>query len=390
MLGSASIRKKEFITASVAVAVTACLMIASGTRVNAEDLPRWFAQIYTSPFDHSTAPRTALLRRHSGESLYSLVHGFRQAHTAREVDAARNSAFRQRSGSEIALPVPGARFGGIRFNELGWRGPSLPKVKPDNTVIIAFLGNSITLDKNTIPDGRSWPALATQNLQKVFPACRLVYQNIGIPGLSSRTLGTFYREQVLPKVQPDIAVVMTDDRKIRLRELAEVADAPTEGPSPLLFSRAQLLQRYAQDLPALLNTILQNDAIPVLLSFGQHLAPYTVYSQPGRMLGRTGAERALYVSREGLEQSARWYNDENRRTTAQLDIAYLQWHKALTGEQHYLDQRHFQPAGSALMAEVLTEQLAQSPAFLAALAEKHPCAAADEGHPAAQPSLLPF
>lgn len=367
------------ITAGLGAVIILCLLYVSGSSIKPGNIPAWLNHRFMPGQGDSDTPAPKIINQRARNSLYAGMEKVRKLQQKSLGESIRDNAFRVQATSGMSLPVPGARFYGVRFNQLGWRGPELPAQIADNTIVVIYLGNSITLDRLAIPDGKSWPGLTTRRLQQQFPACRFVYQNAGIPGLSSRSLKKFYTHEVLTKLRPDVVIVMTDDRKIRFSEMGQAAAAAGTSPKHLDLHREHLLQHYAQDLPALLTTIKGHNAVPVLLSFGQQLGRDQAYIEQRRARGAGPGAPPSFISLQGLLLSAEWYNEMNRATAAAMRIPFIEWHKQLTGSQrHYSDLRHFQPEGSALMAEILARQMMQSALFLSAMAEKNPCAATSQ------------
>ena len=64
---------------------------------------------------------------------------------------------------------PGAKLNGLLYsisiNSMGFRGPELAEVKPDNGLRIWCVGGSTTFDIYAPDDERAWPALLQQRLQ---------------------------------------------------------------------------------------------------------------------------------------------------------------------------------------------------------------------------------
>jgi hypothetical protein len=161
---------------------------------------------------------------------------------------------------------------------------------------------------------------------------------------------------MLKKFQPNIVVVMTDDSSIALRELAFQSGERAK-PETFSFTREQLLSRYEKDLPQLLEAIKQSNAIPVLLSYGQKLQDNQSEEEQDR-LARNAAARMPFMSKDNFLRSARWYNEANRDIARNQQVTYIEWHQQLPGVGSYFhDFRHFSPAGSARLAEILAEQL---------------------------------
>ena len=81
---------------------------------------------------------------------------------------------------------PGARLRGLLYsisiNSMGFRGPELASVKPENGLRIWCVGGSTTFDIFAPDDERTWPALLQQRLQQALPHRTVEVVNAGIPG----------------------------------------------------------------------------------------------------------------------------------------------------------------------------------------------------------------
>jgi hypothetical protein len=287
-------------------------------------------------------------------------------------DTQLRGAYYIQESTGLRLAVPGARFFDIQFNSRGFRGPELDDIHDGRTIRIAYLGSSVTLDKRAFPDEKSWPALTTQLLEKAFPGCKFTYQNTGITGMSSRQLVAYYKE-MLTRFRPDIAVVMTDDRIVTLRELAQ-ASGLSEGPAEKFsFTREQLLAHYGQDVPELLRTIRQHGAIPVLLGFGQKLQENQSAAEQAAIAMR-GRAHMPFMSIENFLLSAKWYNEAIRDIAERFQVTHIEWHERVPGVGPYFyDFRHFSPAGSALVAEILVDEMRRSTLFAREISARFGC-----------------
>lgn len=271
----------------------------------------------------------------------------------------------------LRLAVPGARFYDVQFNSLGFRGPELDLQRND-IIRIAYMGSSTTLNRHVFPDDKSWPALTTAKLGEAFPDCQFTYQNIGIPGLNSRNMTAHYRE-MLTQFLPDIVVVLNDDRSASVREMARESGISSSETEKLNFTKAQLLSHYAKDLPELLEAIVQQGAIPVLLSLGQRVRENQTAAEQATV-SRPEIKDKPYMTVESLLRSAQWYNEKNREIADDLQVTYVEWHKRVPGDAAYfLDFRHFNFAGSALIAEVLVDELQHSSIFTRAIFTRFGC-----------------
>jgi hypothetical protein len=66
----------------------------------------------------------------------------------RNVEAAKQYYIHAETG--LRLPVPNSNHGKIVYNSLGFRSPEIPAEKPAQTIRLAFLGSSTTLDPFTL------------------------------------------------------------------------------------------------------------------------------------------------------------------------------------------------------------------------------------------------
>ena len=289
-------------------------------------------------------------------------------------DRKMKNAFYTQPGTGLRLAIPGAKYFPVQFNSRGFRGPELDDPLDPDVIHIGYMGSSLTLDRFSTPDENSWPALTTQYLGQAFPGCQFTYQNAGIPGANSRKLVAMYKE-VISGFKPDIVVVMTDDRKATLKELASQSGVRAGPEDALDFTRDELLSQYKQDLPHLLDTIKKSDAIPVLLSFSQVIRENQSSEEQSRLVQRGGLSRLPFMSVEKFLRSAKWYNEINQEVAAAKTVTYIDWHGAVPGtRQNFLDLRHFKPRGSARLAEVLAEKMKNSPLFTKELVSTFGCA----------------
>lgn len=377
------IRRNEILTALLAAAVAIVLIADRGVSLNYKALYR-LATFQTQPLSSKITPRAQLVRnKKSAESLYWRISELKRTQRRKSVAGSRLRAFAVRDSSTMKLPVPGSNYLGVKFNSFGMRGPELTNADGENTIIVAYLGSSITLDRGSIPDSKSWPARTTRALQQLYPDCRFVYQNAGVPGLSSRHLSEYYVSNVLAHFRPDIVMIMTDDRKKRFTEMAQQQPVTADSDQNLQFTRQQLLTYYETDLNQLLATIKASDGMPVLLGFGQRLRRQQNISDRLGAIGHIRGPEPANVSVEKYLQSAQWYNEKNLEIAAQQNIIYIDWQDQVPGSARYFtDMRHFDRFGSVLLAQVLAHELDQSETLRAALSSRHNCAAQGRSRPA--------
>ena len=376
------IRRNEILTALLATAVAVALIADRGVSLDYEALYR-LATFRSQPLSSKITHRVQLVRsKKSAESLYWRINELQLAQLRKRNQGLRSRGLAVRDSSNMKLPVPGSNFFGVKFNSMGMRGPELPTADGANTIVVAYLGSSITLDRGAIPDSKSWPARTTTALQQLYPDCRFVYQNAGVPGLSSRHISEYYTSNILVHFRPDIVMVMTDDRNKRFAELAQQQPVTADSDQNLQFTRQQLLAYYEADLQQLLATIKAGDVIPVLLGFGQKLRRQQDIRDRLGAIGNIRGSQTANVSVEKYLQSAQWYNQKNMEIAAQQKITYIDWQDQVPGSGRYFtDMRHFNRLGSVLLAQVLARELGLSETLRAAMFSRHKCAAQGRSRP---------
>ncbi len=91
----------------------------------------------------------------------------------------------------LRLPLPNSDHGRLHYNSLGHRSPEIEVPKPDDTLRLAFLGSSTTLDPYVLTLENAWPHRVADAIGAAYSECRVDYLNAGVPGLSSRRLATY-------------------------------------------------------------------------------------------------------------------------------------------------------------------------------------------------------
>jgi hypothetical protein len=325
-----------------------------------------------------------------GEALLRLVQRG-QFGTAANVE--RSAQFYRDQQTGLRLPVPNSTQGKIYINSLGFRSPEILVPKPPGTVRLAFLGSSTTYGPY-VDNASTWPHLVTQAIQAAYPNCRIDYINAGVPGFSSPRILTYYRAYV-SKLEPDIVVLLPTDISVALSNLARRKRVHTGLPmQPSWFAQhselwakieenVQMikLQRAAfvpqgkltftyEELAAELRPALE--AIAAQVTHDHHLlAIATVDEQlragQDRKEQQRAAGPALYImpfmSIPGILKAEQYSNEVIAGVARASNAILIDGHEQIPGTTvYYADASHFTPAGSRLMAELVSGVLLRAPA----------------------------
>lgn len=119
---------------------------------------------------------------------------------------------------------------GLVTNQFGWRGPPIELRKPANTIRIAFVGASTTVNDHSFP--YSYPELAGFFLdtwaQRVF-GVRVEMINAGREGITSTDIAAIVRDEVLP-LEPDLIVYYEGSNQLQPGSIVRLRGDP--GPPP--------------------------------------------------------------------------------------------------------------------------------------------------------------
>jgi lysophospholipase L1-like esterase len=105
----------------------------------------------------------------------------------------------------VYVPRPDPR-GVWTVNALGFRGPEIPREKPDGTVRIACLGGSTTFGSKQTEDGLTYPRRLEELLRASVPSARIEVVNAGVHGWTSAETFINFQMRVL-ELSPDAVVV---------------------------------------------------------------------------------------------------------------------------------------------------------------------------------------
>jgi hypothetical protein len=325
-----------------------------------------------------------------GEALLRLVQR-EQFGTAANVERAAQFYHDQQTG--FRLPVPNSTQGKIHINSLGFRSPEIPVLKPPGTVRLAFLGNSTTYDLY-VDNASTWPYLVTQAIQAAYPTCRVDYINAGVPGLSSLRMLTYYRVYV-SKLEPDIVVLLPTDTRVALSNLAQqkhVHSALPMQPSwfaqhsalwatieknvqviklqraaffpqgKLTFTYEELAAELRPALEAITAQITQDQRLLAIATVGEQLRAGQDRKEQQRAAG-TALYIMPFMSIPGILKAREYYNKVIAGVVRASNAILIEGHEQIPGTPvYYADASHFKPAGSRLMAELVSGVLLRAAA----------------------------
>jgi lysophospholipase L1-like esterase len=287
---------------------------------------------------------------------------------------------------------PGARFGKIRFNQLGFRGPEIAARPAANNIRIAFLGDS-KMFAGEVAEPRAMPAQTAKILHQRFPACQFDYVNIAGPGYTLTDL-THLVERQGKSLRPDVAVILAGSAtdlvmapSVRIAsERAEDAKQPAAAPSPIaaLLENSVALGLIERELK------LISPVMPTSGAAQQSLAELSARQRAmlgdlATALGSTPALTLAYRSRDGMVDGllAPWLAARRMRkffpgmppekakalnalvvTEMQRQSARSGWHfidplaEIVAGDHYFLDRTHFSPEGHAFVARAVASEVA--------------------------------
>jgi hypothetical protein len=261
-------------------------------------------------------------------------------------------------------------------------------------VRLAFLGTSITYDPYVADNASTWPHLVTQALQVAYPTCRIDYINAGVPGFSSPRIFVYYLAYV-SKLEPDIVVLLPTDTSVALSNLARRKHVHTGLPvqpswlaqhselwatieknvqvhklqraafvpqDKLTFTSEELAAEVQPALEALATQITQDQRLFVVATVGEQLR-----AGQDRQEQQRAAATALYsmpfMSIPGLLKAGQDYHEIIAGVAKASKAILIEGHEQIPGTPvYYADTSHFKPAGSRLMAELVSRMLLHAPA----------------------------
>jgi hypothetical protein len=138
-------------------------------------------------------------------------------------------------------------------NSFGWRGPDVALNKPADTIRIAFVGASTTIDAFGVPF--SHPELVGHWLNRWAAAKGLPYRfdviNAGRMGINSNSIAAIVTQELVP-VDPDLVIYYEGANQLWPDRLVAVDDARTHEPPKTTFRK----RTVAEDYSALVRRVL--------------------------------------------------------------------------------------------------------------------------------------
>jgi hypothetical protein len=311
----------------------------------------------------------------------------------------RNAAlFHVERATGLRRARPGARWGGIAINRLGFRGPDLAIPKPAGTTRLAFLGDSATFDAHVGGNEDTWVHRACRELEARAPGARIDYVNASLPGYGSRQLAVLFAGAVAP-LAPDLTLIAISDANadtaryarerhgyrglhIRPSPLARrwVSWARVEKSWLSLWRRtAAVLGRGIADLPsdladdfarrleAVVEQVRRAGSVPVLVLLPRRLRP-----GQGRIRAFASLASAAYymphLSLEGFRRAHALYGAAIREVARKEGVGLIDLGDALPSDgRHFRDSHHFTTQGSRRLGAAFADALLADPRLAAIL-----------------------
>ncbi|MDE2376610.1 hypothetical protein, partial [Bradyrhizobium sp.] len=114
------------------------------------------------------------------------------------------------------FPLNAVLMTSLHTNQFGWRGPPIELAKPPNTIRLAFVGASTTVNNHGFPF--SYPELTVFWLEQWAKALKLDVKfeviNAGREGIISTDIAAVVRDEVLP-LEPDLVVYYEGSNQFR-------------------------------------------------------------------------------------------------------------------------------------------------------------------------------
>lgn len=292
----------------------------------------------------------------------------------------------------------GARVGAIGINALGFRGPEIPREKPERRIRIGFIGASTTYCAEVSSDAATWPHIVTEMLRQRYPGLEFDYVNGGVPGYRIESSLTNLRHRLTP-LRPDVLVIYhaTNDLSAELRMLAtaqgifDAADLMTgwidryslfyelvrknlrvmiaerQGPNPdkwLSFDARRLGSGFGVELSRIVREARAVAPVVAMATFSTQLRPGQ--DEARRNQAAVSARVVMpFMTVEGLIDGYARYNEVIRDVGRSGGVLLIEGENDIPGDMtHFVDTVHFTDAGSRLMAERVFRALVAAPEMI--------------------------
>ena len=292
----------------------------------------------------------------------------------------------------LRLPTAGYKSSRLTTNSLGFRGPEIPRDKPDGTYRVAFLGGSTTFCAEVSGNDKTWPYLVVNALKSAYPDRSFDYINAGVPGYTSETSRKRYEAEVVA-LRPDLVVIYhatndlisisrgiaknrgldsdvlegnltwLSDRSMlsylvekNLRILWQRRDA-NDTTNKLDVDPAVLAAPFDQHLRDLVDSVQASGVTVALVSFSIHLrrdqTPENKWAA-----ANTALYYMHYMTPDGLLDAFDAYNQTIRDIAQEKDAHLVDAAMAIPGDdRHFTDSVHFTDLGAQAMATAVSDSL---------------------------------
>ena len=293
--------------------------------------------------------------------------------------------------SGLRLPVPGSVHGQVAYNKLGYRGPEIPEVPDKNTIRIAFMGSSTTLDAYA-PNNGTWSHVAIEHLREKYPACHFDYINAGVPGYSTARTTDYFRHRV-SKNRPHLVVLMPRDINLHADDLAKERlgfDGMHYRPSwfaevsvlwakleknTVIIARQRAAFRKGDDrltdiddiardfeprLRYFIDAVRETDAQPLMLAITGQLRPEQSKQDQVRA-ANTSLFYMPYMTIDSLLGAEAAFNEAIYAVGADMGVPVIGDHLSVPGdEKHFADSLHFTARGARFAGTRIAAALVKS------------------------------
>ena len=298
----------------------------------------------------------------------------------------------------LRLPTPGFTSSRMTINSLGFRGPEIPREKPQGTYRLAFVGGSTTFSAEVSGDDKTWPYLVVNALKSTRPDRQFDYVNAGVPGYSSQTSRKRYEAEVAA-LKPDLVVIYhaTNDLSGHSRQIAKSQGLDSEAeernltwlsqwsmliylveknlrilalqgdvndPSDKLDADpAALAAPFERQLRELVASVRASGAEVALVSFSIRLRRNQT-AEEKKAAANTSLYYMPYMTPDSLLDAFDAYNQVIRNVAVEEDTIFIDAAMAIPGdERHFVDSVHFTDRGAEAMAKIVSDKLASMTAW---------------------------
>ncbi len=302
--------------------------------------------------------------------------------------AFRNAAMEPVQAGERERFIPGAEFGGIRINDLGYRGPDVPVPKPARTVRLVFLGDSKFLGME-MPYPETIPGRAMALLAQRLEGCALDHVMLAGPGY---TLGHLTRAvaEERARLEPDLFVLLGGSLSEVLaarRSHAPNAIALMDSPQSDFLNQSRLYKVLVNQVRRAREAVgtITLDRVKVLpdarvralsreliAGLGDAIGTTPVVALAYRGMLRTDLDgtqqdtvdrllmhRGYRFSTEQVAQVSDLIADELEAVSAERGWRFLDPIASIPPDKaHFFDLVHLRPNAAAMVAEEIAETIA--------------------------------